>query len=138
MARKKAAVAEAKVPAVAEAPASPPDVLTPAPSATPAAPPSAVPTASQPVTDLPGLKPFYVNFARVTGSPEELILDFGLNPQPFGTEAKPIQIQRRLVLNFFTAKRLLAALSVSVQRYEQAFGELETDVTRRIKPPAGA
>ena len=26
----------------------------------------------------------YANFCRVTGTPEELILDFGLNPQPFG------------------------------------------------------
>ena len=26
----------------------------------------------------------YANFCRVTGTPEELIIDFGLNPQPFG------------------------------------------------------
>ena len=26
----------------------------------------------------------YSNFCRVTGSPEELIIDFGLNPQPTG------------------------------------------------------
>ena len=26
----------------------------------------------------------YANFCRVTGSPEELIVDFGLNPQPIG------------------------------------------------------
>ncbi|MFN7291740.1 MAG: DUF3467 domain-containing protein, partial [Pirellula sp.] len=26
----------------------------------------------------------YANFCRVTGSPEELIVDFGLNPQPVG------------------------------------------------------
>ncbi|MBQ4194634.1 MAG: DUF3467 domain-containing protein, partial [Thermoguttaceae bacterium] len=26
----------------------------------------------------------YANFCRVTGTPEELIVDFGLNPQPMG------------------------------------------------------
>lgn len=94
-----------------------------------------VPT-MQSVVEIPGLDPFYANFARVTGSPEELILDFGLNPQPFGAQSQPIQIQRRLVLNFFTAKRLLAALSMAVQRHEQAFGVLETDVNKRVTPAA--
>ena len=32
----------------------------------------------------------YANFCRVTGTPEELIIDFGLNPQPFGTPTEPI------------------------------------------------
>lgn len=88
----------------------------------------------QSVLEVAGLDPFYANFARVTGSPEELILDFGLNPQPFGAQTAPISIQRRLVLNFFTAKRLLAALSMAVQRHEMAFGVLETDVNKRVTP----
>lgn len=92
----------------------------------------------QAVEEVTGLDPFYANFARVTGSPEELILDFGLNPQPFGQQTGPIQIQRRLVLNFYTAKRLLAALSMAVQRHEQAFGVLETDVNKRVTPAARA
>lgn len=96
--------------------------------------PSNVAPAMQGVQEVAGLDPFYANFARVTGSPEELILDFGLNPQPFGAQSAPIQIQRRLVLNFFTAKRLLAALSMAVQRHEQAFGVLETDVNKRVTP----
>ena len=29
----------------------------------------------------------YANFCRVTGSPEELIVDFGLNPQPVDSAA---------------------------------------------------
>ena len=32
----------------------------------------------------------YANFCRVTGSPEELIVDFGLNPQPVGIPKDPI------------------------------------------------
>jgi len=34
----------------------------------------------------------YANFCRVTGSPEELIIDFGLNPQPVGMPKNPIQV----------------------------------------------
>jgi hypothetical protein len=75
----------------------------------------------------------YANFCRVTGSPEELIIDFGLNPQPIGIPRDPILIKQRIILNYFTAKRLLHALSMSVQRHEQVFGVLETDINKRLK-----
>ena len=76
----------------------------------------------------------YANFCRVTGSPEELIIDFGLNPQPMmGIPKNPIPVTQRVVVNFFTAKRLLAALNMSIQRHEQVFGVLETDVNKRLK-----
>lgn len=75
----------------------------------------------------------YANFCRVTGSPEELIIDFGLNPTPMGVPKGPIPVTQRIIVNFFTAKRLLAALSMSVQRHEQVFGVLETDVQKRLK-----
>ena len=74
----------------------------------------------------------YANFCRVTGTPEELIIDFGLNSQPFGVPTEPVIITQRLVTNYFTAKRLLHALHLSVQRHEQAFGVLETDVQKRV------
>jgi Protein of unknown function (DUF3467) len=74
----------------------------------------------------------YANFCRVTGTPEELILDFGLNDQPFGMPTKPVEVKQRLVTNYFTAKRMLQALAMSVQRHEQAFGVLETDVQKRV------
>ena len=74
----------------------------------------------------------YANFCRVTGSPEELIVDFALNPQPMGAPTSPIQIKQRTVMNYYTAKRLLAALQMSVQRHEAVFGVLETDITKRV------
>ncbi len=76
----------------------------------------------------------YANFCRVTGSPEELIIDFGLNPQPVGVPKDPIEVKQRIIVNFFTAKRLLAALQLSVQRHEQVFGVLETDIQKRLRP----
>ncbi|MEM8681560.1 MAG: DUF3467 domain-containing protein, partial [Planctomycetota bacterium] len=63
---------------------------------------------------------------------EELIIDFGLNNQPMGTPTEPIPISQRIIVNFFTAKRLLGALSMSIQRHEAAFGVLETDVNKRV------
>jgi hypothetical protein len=76
----------------------------------------------------------YSNFCRVTGTPEELIIDFGLNPQPFGIPSEPVAIGQRIVTNFYTAKRLWHALGLTLQRHEAAFGVLETDVQKRVVP----
>ena len=75
----------------------------------------------------------YANFCRVTGTPEELIIDFGLNQQPMGVPKDPIVVKQRIIVNFYTAKRLLHALSLSVQRHEQVFGVLETDIQKRVQ-----
>jgi len=83
-----------------------------------------------------GVEAHYANFCRVNGTPEELIIDFGLNSQPFGPPTKPLRVNQRLVVNYFTAKRLLAALQMSLQRHEAAFGVLETDVQKRVLPSA--
>ena len=74
----------------------------------------------------------YANFCRVTGTPEELIVDFGLNSEPMGVPKDPLKINQRIITNYFTAKRMLQALHMSVQRHEQAFGVLETDVQKRV------
>jgi hypothetical protein len=79
----------------------------------------------------------YANFCRVTGTPEELILDFGLNAQPYGIPTEPVEVKQRIVLNYFTAKRTQQALALSVQRHEQAFGVLETDVQKRVMGSGG-
>lgn len=74
----------------------------------------------------------YANFCRVTGTPEEVILDFGLNPQPFGVPNEPVVVSQRIITNLYTAKRMLHALQLTVQRHEAAFGVLETDVQKRV------
>ena len=75
----------------------------------------------------------YANFCRVTGTPEEIIIDFGLNPQPIATPTQPIVVNDRIVMNFYTAKRMLIALQTTIMRHEQAFGVLEVDVQKRLK-----
>ena len=74
----------------------------------------------------------YANFCRVTGSPEELIIDFALNPQPMCVPSEAIDIDQRVVMNYYTAKRMLAALQMSIQRHEAVFGVLETDINKRV------
>jgi hypothetical protein len=75
----------------------------------------------------------YANFCRVTGTHEELILDFGLNSQTGqGPGGEPIKLTHRLVMNFYNAKRLLGALHMAVQHHEKLFGALEIDVQKRM------
>ncbi len=104
----------------------------PAPPATPADAAPQSPAAPKVTIDADRIHALYSNFARVTGSPEELIIDFGLNPQPFGTQVESVPISQRIVMNYYTAKRFLGALQMAVQRHEQAFGVLETDVNKRV------
>jgi hypothetical protein len=96
------------------------------------------------VVDDSASSPTYSNFCRVTATPEEVILDFGLNPQPFALVKQEVKANHRIVMNFYTAKRLLNALGMTVQRHEGTFGTIEMDVGRRatgyrlpaVPPPA--
>ncbi|MCH9022462.1 MAG: DUF3467 domain-containing protein [Planctomycetes bacterium] len=85
-----------------------------------------------------GLSASYSNFCRVTGTPEEVIIDFSLNPNPYTQEDQTIKIDHRLVLNHYTAKRLFAALQQTIMRHEQNFGVIELNVQRRLTPQAAA
>ena len=79
----------------------------------------------------------YANFCRVSSTPEELILDLGLNPTPYATGKVDVKVTQRIILNHYTAKRLWNALSMALQRHEQAFGVLETDVRKRVRGNGG-
>jgi hypothetical protein len=73
----------------------------------------------------------YSNFARVTATPEEVIVDFALNPNPFQSGKQEVKVTQRLIMNFYTATRLCSALAMTLQRHEQTFGAIELDVRRR-------
>jgi hypothetical protein len=77
----------------------------------------------------------YSNFARVTATPEEVIVDFGLNPNPFLVGKQEVHVTQRLIMNFYTAKRLCSALMMTLQRHEATFGSIELDVRRRAQGP---
>jgi hypothetical protein len=76
----------------------------------------------------------YSNFCRVSSTPEELILDLGLNTTPFASGDITVPVSQRIIMNHITAKRMLGLLSQTLQRHEQAFGVVETDVRRRVRP----
>jgi hypothetical protein len=92
----------------------------------------------QPIHEPEGLAPVYANFCRVASTPEELVLDFGLNPHPFAASPQPVKVAQRLVVNYYTAKRMWAALGMALQKHEQAFGVIETDVNKRATPAVRA
>ncbi len=100
--------------------------------ATPAAAPGAAQQQQIP-TDLSALSTVYTNFCRVSVTPEELVLDFGLNPQILPTPTEPVKLTHRVVMNFYTAKRLLLALNNVVVQHENAYGALELDFQKRVK-----
>src|SRR5947209_12558995 len=91
--------------------------------------------AAQFSVDSSALSTAYANFCRVTGTPEELVLDFGLNTSMTPVQNEPVKLTHRLVVNYFTAKRLLGALHMAVQQHENVYGVLETDIQKRVRQP---
>lgn len=84
----------------------------------------------------------YANAFRSNGTAEEVILDFGLNlvnqGQPGGPPDKQqaeilFQINNRIIMNYYSAKRLAIALSQLVRRHEEQFGELKLNAADRVK-----
>jgi hypothetical protein len=80
----------------------------------------------------------YANFARVTATPEEVIVDLALNSNPFATGKQEISIDQRLIMNFYTAKRLFTTLGMTLQKHEEAFGVIELDPRKRVKSTPAA
>jgi len=80
------------------------------------------------------MQSLYVNFFRVTGNPDEVLLDLGMYSQVIqATGPEPVNLSHRLIMNFVTAKKLAEVLRVVVARHEQAFGVVEVDPNRRLR-----
>ena len=83
----------------------------------------------------------YANAFRTNGTAEEVMLDFGLNVVGQGGAAegdKPtpeilFQVNQRVIMNYYSAKRLAITLSQLIRRHEDQFGELEMNVANRRK-----
>lgn len=80
----------------------------------------------------------YANAFRTNGTAEEVMVDFGLNlvspPGKEGDQAEIIfKVNDRVILNYYSAKRLALTLSQLLRRHEEQFGELELDVAKRRK-----
>src|SRR5262245_61958929 len=86
--------------------------------------------------DTTSLSTAYANFCRVTWTPEELVLDCGLSTQMTPVPTEPVKLTHRLVMNYYTAKRLLGALHMAVQQHEGVYGVLEIDIQKRVRATA--
>lgn len=85
------------------------------------------------------LESTYVNFFRVMGTPDEVILDVGFNPQAGDpNNPPPIALTERLICNYVTAKRLLQTLHTTIGLHERAFGTIEVDPRKRLIDPGAA
>ncbi len=90
-----------------------------------------------PVIDQSNLKTSYANVCRIAQTPNEVIVDFGMNPNFFGNILdEPLRLDTRIVLSHDAAKRLCLHHTAAVQNFEAKYGTIELDVTRRIKQPA--
>ena len=83
------------------------------------------------------VKTSYANAFNTHGLINEVILDFGLNvpvpPQPDQQPEIMLQITDRIILNYYSVKRLALTLGQLVRRHEERFGELELDDNKRVK-----
>jgi hypothetical protein len=76
--------------------------------------------------------PIYANFARVTGTPDEVIIALGLLTE-LGQSVEPIRIHHQVVMSYPTVKRTALALNATIERYEGAFGTIEVDARKRVR-----
>ena len=82
-------------------------------------------------------KASYSNFCYTAGTREGVLFGFGFHDWQPGN---PIKVDAKIEMSYFNAKRLLGTLNQVIKRHENAFGEVETDINKRIKvkPTGGA
>jgi hypothetical protein len=83
--------------------------------------------------DYSGVTSSYANWYQVLGTPEEVMIEFGLTPQLGVVTGEPIRVKQRMVMSFYTAKRLVTHLHYAIRRYEAVFGPLEIDIPTRLQ-----
>jgi hypothetical protein len=83
--------------------------------------------------DKSSVLPVYANFARVTATPDEVIIDLGMSVNVNAEELQDIKVHHESVMNFYTLKRLAKSLETTIARHEEVFGPIELDINKRVK-----
>jgi hypothetical protein len=74
----------------------------------------------------------FSNIFRLSATQEDLFLDFAINMQHHDKPNTVIMdVNTRVAMSFYAAKRLALALSQAVQRYEQVYGPIQLDPRQR-------
>ena len=89
--------------------------------------------------DESNVKTSYASGFRPAATAEEVILDFGLNmTRMTGQKDVPYEVvfqaNNRVIMNYYATKRLAIALGQLIRRYEDRFGELELNASKRQLP----
>ena len=93
----------------------------------PSTEPTAIPK-KQPKIDTSSLKSSYCNVCNAVSTREEVVLSFGVNQNwelTGGQDELEIQLQHRIILSPFAAKRLQEVLAKLVKDYEVRYGEMK-------------
>ena len=103
--------------------------------APPALPPATQPNAQQMAIEIPAnLEAIYTNFALITHSPSEMVIDFArVLPNTPKT-----RVYARVVMTPLNAKLLLRALAENLNKYEAQYGQIVTPTNladQLFKPP---
>ncbi len=81
-----------------------------------------------------GVQPTYANLCRVTSTPEEVIMDFAVNPNAFGKVLdEPLKLNHRIIMNYHAAKRVALILNETIRRHESTYGAIELDPRKRVR-----
>lgn len=91
-------------------------------------PAAARPAAQQPKMrfDTSNLKSSYCNVCNATSTREEVVLNFGINHNwDLGRGDVEVQLQHRIILSPYAAKRLHELLSKLIGEHENRYGELK-------------
>ncbi len=84
----------------------------------------------QVVLDEREMRTVFSNAYRIHTTAEEVVLDFGFNmanPNPQGTQQQLLfKVSDRVIMSYANVKRLTGSLTQLIRRYEQQFGELQT------------
>ncbi len=68
----------------------------------------------------------YANTIRTSTTPDEVVLDFGINLPVAGKQDELIfKVGQQVILNWRSAKRLGLSLANLIRQHEERFGEIE-------------
>ena len=91
--------------------------------------------------DESNVKTSYASGFRPIVTAEEVILDFGMNlARLTGDKESPYEVvfqaNNRVIMSYYSTKRLAIALGQVVRRFEEKFGELELNAAKRSIGPS--
>lgn len=77
--------------------------------------------------------PVFVNHTAIVSTPDECLFSFGIRTPDAPMVIKPVV---NVLTTMMHAKQIVYALQQQITAYEETFGEIEIDITKRMSPAA--